>query len=95
MRTEVTDRELADIAERTGMKLAWLEAVARRIRSGDVLATSELVEAIARRASLRKDALALAERAVIVAELREPSAGYAGGAGLQVVEVREVPGLES
>lgn len=95
MRNEVTASELTDIAGRTGMKPSWLEAVAKRLRSGGVRATANLIEAIAGHADLRKDALALAEQAVIVAERRGPSACAAGGDGLQVVEASEVHGLES
>lgn len=65
----VTRPQLAEIAKQTGVKVDWIEAAAKRIAAGDAVPTAEVLAAIASRAALRKEVLALAEAYVIHAEM--------------------------
>jgi len=64
-----TRPQLSEIARRTGVKVEWLEAAANRIKAGDAVPTEEILAAIAVRATLRKEVLALAEAYVIHTEM--------------------------
>lgn len=67
--TTATRPQLAEIARRTGVQVAWLEAAVKRIKSGDAVPSAEIIGAIASRANLRKEILALAEAYLVHAEM--------------------------
>lgn len=84
-----TRPQLAEISKRTGVKVDWLEAAVKRIKSGDAVPAAAIIEAIASRASMRKEVLALAEAYVIHAEMAAQLGVQAAQGGQDAPEVAE------